>query len=158
MEAERLVGDTRRKLTELFDGDVPDRMTFCPNCTDALNMALKGALAEGDQVVTTVLEHNSVCRPLQAMTDAGWITQTRVACDGEGTIDPDDRSDRPDHRRPRTDHDLGVHPGRFRIRARGTQEEGPPSRGGGPEGYCEGCPAGAGALPEVVSRGADCPA
>ncbi|MCP4247993.1 MAG: aminotransferase class V-fold PLP-dependent enzyme [bacterium] len=90
VEAERLVNDTRRKLTELFGGDNPDRMIFCPNCTDALNMALKGALAEGDHVVTTVLEHNSVSRPLQAMTDAGWITQTRVACNGEGVIDPDD--------------------------------------------------------------------
>ena len=51
-------------------------MIFAMNCTDALNMAIKGVLAdepEGVHVITTELEHNSVSRPLTAMNDSGRI-------------------------------------------------------------------------------------
>src|SRR5207302_7342348 len=60
------------------------------NCTDALNMALKGVLTDGDHVVTTDLEHNSVSRPLRKMELDGRITLTRVRADAGGTISPDD--------------------------------------------------------------------
>src|SRR3989440_4523 len=63
--------------------------TLALNCTDALNMAFKGVLREGDHVVTTNLEHNSVSRPLRAMELAGRIGVTRVAADGGGTVDPE---------------------------------------------------------------------
>ena len=89
--AERMIEDARLQLTRLFDGDDPHRMIFACNCTDALNMALKGVLAdepEGVHVVTTVLEHNSVSRPLVAMRDRGQIDLTRVDCDGDGLVDP----------------------------------------------------------------------
>ena len=92
--AEQMLDDTRLKLTRLFDGRDHHRMIFAMNCTDALNMAIKGVLPPGDtptpHVVTTVLEHNSVSRPLQAMADCGEIELTRVTCDGEGFINPDD--------------------------------------------------------------------
>jgi selenocysteine lyase/cysteine desulfurase len=42
-------------------------------------MAIKGVLRQGDHVVSTVLEHNSINRPLQRMSDEGFITLTRVA-------------------------------------------------------------------------------
>jgi selenocysteine lyase/cysteine desulfurase len=50
---------------------------------------MKGVLNDGDHVVTTDLEHNSVSRPLVALAEAGRITLTRVASDGSGTVDPD---------------------------------------------------------------------
>jgi selenocysteine lyase/cysteine desulfurase len=53
-------------------------------------MAFKGVLADGDHVVTTDLEHNSVSRPLRAMELAGRISLTRVHADCGGTVDPDD--------------------------------------------------------------------
>ena len=53
-------------------------------------MAFKGVLHEGDHVITTDLEHNSVSRPLRAMELAGRISLTRLRADGGGTIDPDD--------------------------------------------------------------------
>ena len=52
-------------------------------------MAFKGVLAEGDHVITTDLEHNSVSRPLRKMELDCRITLTRVKADGGGTIDPD---------------------------------------------------------------------
>ena len=87
--AERIVMEVRTKLAKLFGVKDPLRIVFGFNCTDALNMALKGALREGDHVVTTQLEHNSILRPLRAMADAGRITMTMLPLTSEGCADPD---------------------------------------------------------------------
>jgi cysteine desulfurase / selenocysteine lyase len=89
LAAEHALDDCRHRLNQLFRGAGPERFAFTLNCTDALNMAFKGVLKSGDHVVTTDLEHNSVSRPLVAMERAGFITLTRIAGDGGGTVDPD---------------------------------------------------------------------
>jgi len=92
--AERMLDEARLKLTRLFGAVDPHRMIFAMNGTDALNIAIKGTLdptaGTGQHVITTVLEHNSVSRPLQAMANAGAIELTRVVCDGQGFVDPED--------------------------------------------------------------------
>src|SRR3982751_6150805 len=90
LAAERALDDCRHLLNQLFRGKEPERWVFTLNGTDALNIAIKGTLAQGDHVITTDLEHNSVSRPLRALELAGFITLTRVAADPGGTIDPDD--------------------------------------------------------------------
>src|SRR5271154_7157438 len=90
LAAERALDDCRHRLNQFFHGIAPERFVFTLNCTDALNMAFKGVLREGDHVITTDLEHNSVSRPLRAMELAGKISLTRVRADGEGSVDPDD--------------------------------------------------------------------
>ncbi len=89
LAAEHALDDARHLLNQLFRGEGPERFVFTLNCTDALNMAFKGVLADGDHVVTTDLEHNSVSRPLRKMELDGRITLTRVRADGSGTVDPD---------------------------------------------------------------------
>jgi len=89
LAAERALDDCRHLLNQFFHGEGPERFVFTLNCTDALNMAMKGVLAEGDHVITTDLEHNSVSRPLRAMELAGRISLTRLKADAGGTIDPD---------------------------------------------------------------------
>lgn len=89
LAAERALDDCRHLLNQFFHGEGPERFIFTLNCTDALNMAFKGVLKEGDHVITTDLEHNSVSRPLRAMELAGKITLTRIAADRGGTVDPD---------------------------------------------------------------------
>ena len=98
--AEQMLDDVRLKLTRLVGGDDFQRMIFTLNCTDALNMAIKGVISDlscGNKdkphVITTVLEHNSVSRPLAAMATRGRIELTRVACDAAGFIDPQDIAD-----------------------------------------------------------------
>src|SRR5262249_18387002 len=76
-------------LNQLFHGKEPERFIFTLNATDALNMAMKGALDEGAHVITTDLEHNSVSRPLRALELAGRITLTRLNADRRGLLDPD---------------------------------------------------------------------
>src|SRR5436305_8448380 len=89
LAAERALDDCRHQRNQFFHGKEPERFVFTLNCTDALNMAFKGVLVEGDHVITTDLEHNSVSRPLRAMELAGKITLTRLQADGGGTVDPD---------------------------------------------------------------------
>ena len=89
LAAEHALDEGRHRLNRLVNGKSPDRIVFALNGTDALNMAMKGTINPGDHVITTVLEHNSVSRPLQAMADAGTITLTRVDADAGGTVDPD---------------------------------------------------------------------
>ncbi|HEX5272004.1 MAG TPA: aminotransferase class V-fold PLP-dependent enzyme, partial [Gemmataceae bacterium] len=90
LAAERALDDARHLLNVLFHGEAPERFAFTLNCTDALNMAFKGVLQEGDHVVTTDLEHNSVSRPLRALEKAGRISLTRIRADGDGYLNPDD--------------------------------------------------------------------
>src|SRR5438309_107320 len=89
VEAERALEDGRHLLNQFFHGEGKERFVFTLNCTDALNMAFKGVLQDGDHVITTDLEHNSVSRPLRAMELAGRISLTRLKADSGGTIDPD---------------------------------------------------------------------
>ncbi|MGH2687768.1 MAG: aminotransferase class V-fold PLP-dependent enzyme, partial [Actinomycetota bacterium] len=89
VEAEACIASVRRSLAEMFGCREPSRIIFTLNATDALNMALKGVLASGDHVVTTVLEHNSVARPLERMEREGRIRVTRLEPGPDGAIDPD---------------------------------------------------------------------
>ena len=50
----------------LFNGESPERWIFTLNCTDGLNLAIKGTIEPGDHVITSDLEHNSISRPLRA--------------------------------------------------------------------------------------------
>ncbi len=88
--AERVVNKTREQLASLLGAADPRQIILCFNCTDALNMGIKGVLREGDHVITTAVDHNSVQRPLQAMVDRRFISLTRVPVGSSGMIDPDD--------------------------------------------------------------------
>lgn len=65
------VYNCRKILTEFFSGYSYDRCIFTKNCTEALNIAILGSLKVGDEVVTTVAEHNSVLRPLEYLKSKG---------------------------------------------------------------------------------------
>lgn len=86
--AERTLDDTRHALNQFFRGESPDRWIFTLNCTDGLNLAIKGSVKPGDHVITSDLEHNSISRPLQALEKAGVITLTRLASEA-GYLDPE---------------------------------------------------------------------
>lgn len=57
----------REAASSLFSLDNPACVVFTANCTMSLNMAIKGVLQNGDHVVISDLEHNSVIRPLEAL-------------------------------------------------------------------------------------------
>lgn len=86
LSASRVIYDTREKLCRLFGGDNPKQVVFTNNSTESLNIAMKGILNPGDHVITTMLEHNSVLRPLYEMEKQG-VRLTVVKSNGEGKID-----------------------------------------------------------------------
>lgn len=89
VEVSRGVERARAAVAGLMGCQDARHVVFTLNCTDSLNTAIYGSLRPGDHVVTTVLEHNSILRPLRHLEDAGTIEVTRVGCDGEGVVDPD---------------------------------------------------------------------
>lgn len=67
LSASRIIYDTRDRLAKLFHAEDARQIAFTANSTESLNIAIKGILEPGDHVITTVLEHNSVLRPLYEM-------------------------------------------------------------------------------------------
>ena len=61
----------RKLVCDFLGGYSYERTVFTKNCTEALNIALLGVLKSGDEVVTTVAEHNSVLRPLEELKKRG---------------------------------------------------------------------------------------
>jgi cysteine desulfurase/selenocysteine lyase len=90
LEAGREVLDCRADLADLMGAADPLSVAFQFNCTDALNLAIKGSLRRGDHVVTTMIEHNSVLRVLKGLERTGQISLTLVNPGPDRMIDPDD--------------------------------------------------------------------
>jgi cysteine desulfurase/selenocysteine lyase len=90
IHTEEMVNSTRKLLSDLFNGDDPNRLTFSYNASDSLNIILQGLAVKGDHVVTTMLEHNSVLRPLYHLMIDGIIDVTHVPFDSKGYVHPDD--------------------------------------------------------------------
>ena len=101
MQAAALIAHCRQRLNRLFNGADSSHFIFTLNCTDALNMAIKGLIDPrgGGHAICTRIDHNSILRPLNTLAEQGWIEQTRVAVSAStGLVDPDDirRAIRPD--------------------------------------------------------------
>ena len=90
LSAAREVLSTRERLASLMNAGAETNIAFAFNCTDALNLAIKGALRYGDHVITTQLEHNSVLRPINALAARGRISLSIVSPRADGFVDPED--------------------------------------------------------------------
>ena len=83
LSASRIIYDTREKLCRFFHGENQRQIVFTNNSTESLNIAIKGLLNPGDHVITTMLEHNSVLRPLYEMKEKG-VELTIIESDKNG--------------------------------------------------------------------------
>jgi cysteine desulfurase family protein len=109
-ESNRIVDRARRGVAALIGAKDPLQIVFGFNCTDVLNMAIRGIIRPGDHVVTTVCEHNSVLRPLRALSEDADVEVTYVPCNGQGYVSPDDvrAALRPDTRLVAVNHASNV--------------------------------------------------
>jgi len=103
VETGRLIQQCRVRLNQLFNGEHPDHFVFTLNCSDALNLAIKGLIdpTRKNHTICTHIDHNSILRPLNAVQERGWCEQTRVPVDPKtGLVDPEDirKAVRPDTR------------------------------------------------------------
>ena len=83
--AARVIYGAREKLARFFHAENPSAIVFTANSTESLNIAIQGLFARGDHVITTVLEHNSVLRPLYECSEKG-VELTILGCDEKGNI------------------------------------------------------------------------
>lgn len=90
LDAARTIHACRAKLARLFGCPRADHVCFTPNSTAALNTAINGVVRPGDRVVTTVLEHNSVLRPLNRLATEQGVTVEHAGCDASGVLDYDE--------------------------------------------------------------------
>lgn len=83
--AARLIYETRERLAGMFGAESPKQIVFTSNSTESLNIAIKGLIDPGDHVITTVLEHNSVLRPLYELQEKG-VEITFLESDEKGCV------------------------------------------------------------------------
>lgn len=91
LAAEQIIREARQMLTSFFGakGDY-NRLVFSYNASDSLNTIINGLVQPGDHIVSTVVEHNSVLRPLNHLKKEGRITFDLVMADKNGLVDPDE--------------------------------------------------------------------
>lgn len=77
-----------RETAAEFFGASPENVVFTQNCTHALNLAVQGAARQGDHIIISSMEHNSVVRPVAALAEKGICTYSvaAVAAEDDETI------------------------------------------------------------------------
>jgi cysteine desulfurase family protein len=97
INAEQMIHGTRKKFSAFFNSSLieagkpkdPNRLVFTLNATMSLNLIVNGLVEPGDHLVTSMLEHNSVIRPVNHRVRDG-AEATYVVPDSEGYLDPED--------------------------------------------------------------------
>jgi len=90
LEAARHVLAAREQVSSLIGAEDALSVVHTFNCTDSLNLAIKGILRKGDHVICTQLEHNSVLRVVHTLKQRGRISLSVVAPKPDGFVDPED--------------------------------------------------------------------
>lgn len=79
----------RELLARLLQVDNPNNIVYGSNATYGLNLAIQGfKFNNGDKVLTTAAEHNSVLRPLYYLQEKQIIEYEIMDVNEEGRIDP----------------------------------------------------------------------
>lgn len=87
IEEQRTLFQTRQLIANFFHASDPAHVIFTLNATMSLNMVLNGLLKAGDHVITTMVEHNAVNRPLHLLEKEKNVLVTRLVCSEDGSLD-----------------------------------------------------------------------
>ena len=90
LAARETVEETRRLVARLINATETNRVIFTLNCTDALNLGLKGLLKPEDHVITDCIGHNSLVRPLKKLAAQGVKVTRLPPLPGTGVLSPRD--------------------------------------------------------------------
>lgn len=89
-ETQAEVHRCRQRISRFWNAERPESVVFTFNGTDSLNLAIHGFLRHGDHVISSVVEHNSVIRPLRELERQGLIRLSIIPVNTFGVIDPED--------------------------------------------------------------------
>lgn len=67
-----MIYSVRERIANSF-GFSPDRIVFTKNCTEALNMSIRGIVKKGEHIIISSLEHNSIARVTE------WLKRNYIA-------------------------------------------------------------------------------
>ena len=87
LAAEKVL-ECREELSSLISTNKSERIIFTKNTTEALNLAIKGTLKYGDEIIISSMEHNSVLRSSISLEKYGIIVKI-VKADHLGYIKPE---------------------------------------------------------------------
>lgn len=73
LAAANKIYDCRVRAAELVGIDAPENIIFVSGSTFGLNLIIKGILRDGDHVIISDMEHNSVLRPIHKLASEGRI-------------------------------------------------------------------------------------
>lgn len=90
LESNREIFLARERIANFFNYDKIENVIFTNNITSSLNILIKGTLKEGDHVITSSIEHNSVIRPIISCKENLNVEVDFVESDSKGFIDPHD--------------------------------------------------------------------
>jgi cysteine desulfurase family protein len=90
LAARQTVDETRMLIARFINAPEINRVIFTLNCTDALNLGLKGLLKPGDHVVTSCIGHNSLVRPLRKLERLGVKVTWVPSSPDSGVLSPRD--------------------------------------------------------------------
>ena len=82
------VYECRETLASFFGLENPGNVIFTSNATHGLNIVINGVLDKGDHVICTVMDHNSVLRPIYAKRSE--IEFSFLEANTQGEIDSDE--------------------------------------------------------------------
>ncbi len=82
----RVIENCREMFCRAFGMSAPERVVFTHSCTESLNLAIRGMLYEGDEVLVSHAEHNAVMRVLKAYEACGAISVRVLTPDGRGIV------------------------------------------------------------------------
>ncbi len=94
VEADSILTEARISLARLFNAEDPKQIVFTLNCSDALNTAIKGVLKQGDHVLVSSIEHNSIVRPLRSLERQGIEVEIVPVDPKTYAVDPQEVSKR----------------------------------------------------------------
>ena len=79
VEIDRAIYNVRVKIAEFFNIKDPLKIAFTSNASESLNFAVKGAGLSDCHIISSVLEHNSVLRPLHYLRDEKNVSLSFVS-------------------------------------------------------------------------------
>ncbi len=69
VDASRMIFGCREAICDFLNYNYPERVVFTPNASYALNIAIFGLYEKNSNIIISDLEHNSVLRPVVALSE-----------------------------------------------------------------------------------------
>lgn len=90
MTSSHIIYDCREAIADLFNFERSTNVIFTSNITSSLNILINSVAEAGCHIISSVMEHNSVLRPLYKLKENNNIDLTLVGCNNEGYISADE--------------------------------------------------------------------